>query len=108
MCMHACVCVCVRVCVCMCVCVYVCVCVCVLHACMRACVCVCVRACVCVCVCACSYIDLRMCWGLQVYKALADCDLQEQATWGLVRTTERDWPPQDYDYSYEKGKHFKR
>ena len=44
----------------------------------------------------------------QVYKTLADCDLQAGATWGLVRTTERDWPPQDYDYSYEKGKHYKR
>ena len=30
----------------------------------------------------------------------ADCINQLEAPWGLVRTTVRDWPPAQYDYSY--------
>ncbi len=44
----------------------------------------------------------------QIVKALqAQCDLQEGATWGLVRTTLRDWntnpnnPPNEYEHDKE-------
>lgn len=42
----------------------------------------------------------------QVVRALqAECDeVQEEAPWGLVRTTERDWgsdPPTEYQYRKE-------
>ena len=41
---------------------------------------------------------------MQVYKVLADCELQEDATWGIVRTTYRDWPSTLEDYSYSESK----
>ena len=41
---------------------------------------------------------------MQVCKVLADCELQEDATWGIVRTTYRDWPSTLEDYSYSESK----
>ena len=64
---------------------------------------VCVRV-LCVCVCCVFSAVTKHEPVMQVYKVLADCELQEDATWGIVRTTYRDWPSTLEDYSYSESK----